>query len=674
MLLSKTIRFLLFIVFFCINFTLLGQVKKDSVRKLNEVIVMSLRNPKQLQSATPLQTLNRQRLSEINAFQISDAIKFFSGVTIKDYGGIGGLKTLSVRGLGANHTAINYDGVTITDIQTGQIDLGKFSLTNVDMISLINGQSDNIFQPARLFASGTVLNINTIKPYFEKEKTINGNVFIKLGAWQFINPTVSIQKKINEKLSLAFDSEYLSTDGKYPYILHYRFERKDSTSNEIRQNTDVKKIKLETTLFAHFTKNETARIKLYYYNSKSGLPGATIFYNTNHFSSQRVWENTFFSQISYQKKLSQKWSLLTNAKYNRAYLRYLDPAFLNQKGKLDNQYTQQEYYISGATHYRALKNWTFSFANDISWTELKMLQTSFSYPNRWVNLSVLSTKFTAKRWVATANILSTLVYENIKKEKATQKYNQLSPAVSFSIQPFKNVNLRLRTFYKNIFRMPTFNDLYYSKIGNLNLVPEKINQLNAGITFQTHYCKAIPHFSFSIDGYHNIVKDKIVAYPTKNIFVWTMLNYGQVSINGVDMAIKGIIEPAPHYHIVLNSNYSYQRALNTTDKNSREYLHQIPYIPRISGSNRIAIKTPYFNLSYSMLWSGKRYTLQQNYAENRLSGYTEHNFMLSTKYLIGKNRMKINFELLNAFNNNYSIVRYFPMPLRSWRATIGYQF
>ncbi len=674
MLFNKKTIYLLLVLSFNVSLNLFSQTKADTIKQLNEVTVTSNIRKKEITSTSPLQKLNSKSLSKINALQISDAIKFFSGVTVKDYGGVGGLKTLSVRSLGANHTTVSYDGIAITDIETGQIDIGKFSTNNIQTLSLSNGQNDNILQPARLFASGTVLKINTSRPVFDKNEKLKGSSSLKLGSWLLINPSISLQKKITDKFSLSIMGEYLTTNGEYPYTLNYGFEGKDSISNEVRKNSDVKKIRLETTFFAHLSSKEEAQIKLYYYNSERGLPGATIFYNTQNFSSQRIWENTFFTQGSYKKEISKHWDLLGNIKYHRGYLKYLDPTFLNKRGKLENRYTQQEYYFSGVTRYRAFDNLSFSFSNDISWANLNANLPQFVYPSRFTNQSVLATKFTTNQITATANILSTIVQEDVKKGKSGKNYQKLSPYISFSIQPFSNIDLRFRAFYKNIFRMPTFNDLYYSRIGNRNLTPEKTNQFNVGVTFQTSINKIIPHLSLTTDLYHNNIKDKIVAYPTKNIFIWTMLNYGKVSIDGLDLTFKGVINPFPKYNITLNSNYTYQRALNVTDKNSREYGHQIPYTPRVSGSNRIAVETPYFTFSYSMLWSGKRYALQQNYRENRLSGYSEHNFMISKKQKIAKSIIRINIELLNAFNQNYSVVRYFPMPGRSWRATIGYQF
>ena len=97
-----------------------------------EVTVSDIYQTHEVRSTAPLQLFSKEALKNLHALQVSDAVKHFAGVTVKDYGGIGGLKTVSIRSLGAQHTAVGYDGIAITDCQTGQIDIGRFSLDNVD--------------------------------------------------------------------------------------------------------------------------------------------------------------------------------------------------------------------------------------------------------------------------------------------------------------------------------------------------------------------------------------------------------------------------------------------------------------------------------------------------------------------------------------------------------------
>ena len=126
----------------------------------------------------------------------------------------------------------------------------------------------------------------------------------------------------------------------------------------------------------------------------------------------------------------------------------------------------------------------------------------------------------------------------------------------------------LRFFYKNIFRMPTFNDLYYREVGNVNLNPEKTHQWNLGLVMkEAHLAAGKITVSNTLDGYFNIVKDKIVAFPSRNLFSWTMLNYGKVYVAGAELNSYWQYRITRQYILRLNGNATYQKAVDRTDPN-----------------------------------------------------------------------------------------------------------
>lgn len=653
---------------------LFAQSENDSVKLLREVVVTQDAKRNQGRSSSPLQIIDSEKLASLNALQISDAVKHFSGVTVRDYGGIGGLKTVSVRSLGANHTAVAYDGIPVSDVQTGQIDIGRFSLENVDNISLYIGQDDNIFQPARMFASASVLNIQSRKPKLAENQTINGKTGIKAGSFGLFNPSFLLNGKINDALTASFSGEWLSAHGKYPYILNYGIVGKDSSSVETRKNTDVKNLRLEGTLFTDFSEKSKGYLKTYFYNSERGLPGATIYYNTDNFSSQRIWDNNLFVQAHFESRFSLRWDFQVNGKYNRAYLRYLDPAIPNSNGKIENNYTQQEHYASTTLRYRTLEELSFSATSDFLVNLLDADLIDFSYPKRITSLSAIAGKFTSESLLLTASLLYTQTFEKVKYGEPTQNQSKFSPYVSISAKPFETVDFRLRLFYKNIFRLPTFNDLYYTHIGNRNLKPEDANQINLGATYTLLKDKWLENLLFTADVYHNKVKNKIVAYPTKNIFEWTMLNYGEVEINGFDINTEAVFVFSENVKFNFGGTYTYQRALNKTDVNSRNYGHQIPYTPRVSGAGKVGIQTDWLTVNYSLIWSGHRYAVNQNFKENRVEGYADHSISLSREFDLSMGMLSFNAEILNILDENYEVVRYFPMPGRAFRGTISLKF
>jgi outer membrane receptor protein involved in Fe transport len=163
------------------------------------------------------------------------------------------------------------------------------------------------------------------------------------------------------------------------------------------------------------------------------------------------------------------------------------------------------------------------------------------------------------------------------------------------------------------------------------------------------------------------VSDKIIAIPSKNLFIWSVVNLGKADISGIDLSARINLTPWRKTGINLSGNYAYQRALDVTDPSGKTYKHQVAYTPRISGAGQAGILTPWGNLSYTILFSGKRYVLGQNTAGNRINGYADHSLSAERELTFGKIKTSLMIETLNFLNRNYEVVRYFPMPGRSVR-------
>ena len=82
----------------------------DSVRKLDEVVVTGKLT---FQEVMPSQKLKGEQLERLNTHSVADALRYFSGLQIKDYGGVGGIKTVNIRSMGTNHLGIYYDGIEL---------------------------------------------------------------------------------------------------------------------------------------------------------------------------------------------------------------------------------------------------------------------------------------------------------------------------------------------------------------------------------------------------------------------------------------------------------------------------------------------------------------------------------------------------------------------------------
>jgi len=649
-----------------------AQTLRDSTKRqrLQEVNINADAPQKVFSGPAAVQHISAQQIKELPTLQLSDALKYMSGVVVRDYGGTGGMKTVSVRGLGTQHTGVAYDDIALTDCQTGQIDLGKLTLENVGSIALIVGLDDHIFVPARLFSYSSLLKINTINVIPEKPFSFRiGGTVGMYGLYSLqagVSHKVRSKKREDRLFFWNLSADAMHSKGNYPYILHYGGVN-DSTSREIRKNAATNTLNTEFNAVWQLDRTQRLNVKLYYYNSERELPSATIFYNSE--SHQKLWNQNAFGQIHYHKYFNDKWAYQANFKFNYDYTRYLDPDYLNEEGFLDNRYHQHESYFSNTALYtpisqkdslKHLKLLQFALAQDVFYQQMKANSLEYEHPGRFTSLTSLSAIIAGNRWKFNANLLLTYVDNIIKENPDMQDFTHLSPALGGSVELTKTLHLRF--FYKNIFRMPTFNDLYYREVGNVNLNPEKTQQWNLGLVLkEAHIAAGRITVSSTLDGYFNIVKDKIVAFPSRNLFSWTMLNYGKVYVAGAELNTYWQYRITSRYILRLNGNVTYQKAIDRTDPEGKTFNHQIPYTPLWSGSASLSLQTPWITVTYSLLGCDKRYVLSQNIPKNEVDGYIDQSITLSHDLKIRESTLSLKLELLNIANAQYEIIRNYPM-------------
>ena len=257
----------------------------DTVYALDELMVVATRTSQEI---VPVQMLSGEKLRTLGTHSIADAIRYFSGVQIKDYGGIGGLKTINVRSLGSQHVGVFYDGVELGNAQNGIVDLGRFSLDNMESVSLYNGQKSSTLQSAKDYASATAVYLQTKRPRFEDGKRNNWNFGLKGGSFATVNPSVLWEHRISDRVSLSASTEFLYTSGRYKFT-YAKQNGYDTTG--IRQNGDIRMTRAEVALFGDI-ENGWWKAKAYFYDSERGYPGAVVRGEFVH--QDRQWDDNFF--------------------------------------------------------------------------------------------------------------------------------------------------------------------------------------------------------------------------------------------------------------------------------------------------------------------------------------------------------------------------------------------
>jgi outer membrane cobalamin receptor len=637
--------------------------QSDTTKKLKEVKVNTSTIP-QVQVIVPSQSISANDFIHYNAFNVADAIRDFSGVIIKDYGGIGGLKTVSVRGLGANHTSILYDGIQINDAENGQVDLGKLNVNGIQRITLYNAQPPNILQTARAFAAASVLSIETIKPNLSAEKPYLVTAGIKAGSFGLINPTLQWQQRLSNNWSFVINGYTENANGKYKYDV----DNGVNITQQTRTSADIAARQFDGALY--WTKSDSNKFNLHinFYNSDRGLPGSIVLYS-GAIPADRLYNRDIFIQSGYEHIWKHGLHLLLNTKLSRNYLRYLNPNYNNAVGKLDQQFIQRELYQSAALSYHITTNWEVAYAADLSINDMNKdfnVPNAFAAPIRMTLLNVLSSNLNLGKLHLQGSILNTNINETVKSGTVSPGANVYSPTLVASVLPFDNSTFQVRAFYKHIFRTPTFNDLYYGGIGNLGLKPEYARQYDLGLSYTKSLNGFLSYVTFTTDAYYNNVTNKIVFVP-KDAYNGSIQNFGKVDIEGLDVGIKTQANLSDKWKASLIVNYTYQLALNVTDPTSSIYLNQLPYTPKNIVACNTGIDYGALGLYYNQLISSARYYANDNISADFMPEYTVSDVSLVYHFLSKKLPVTTSIEVNNIFNKSYAVVQDYPMPGRSFR-------
>lgn len=657
--LKRVICMSLCILFACYNYaqdtsrylkTIPVFAKQDTILKLSVI------------SATiPHYELKLEKLDELGAADVGDALKYVPGVQLRDYGGIGGIKTVSFRSLGAGHTAVQLDGNQIPNVQSGVINLSSFELFGLEKVSFSTGRAVDQRSSATAYLQANTIALNSVL-------ASQPNKF-RLG---FYSNTTSInayenggfaQARLGKRFFLG--AQFLLRFGNGAYSFFHPDE--DGTKIRTRSNTALFNYRWRTLLGYAFGKTKVTA-NLSFNNNEQELPGAAVLFNPSN--DQKLWNKDWRANVNHSLK-KNKWLWQNHLDFNQNYTRYLDPYYLNLAGYIDVDYQQNN--LGGGS----ILSKSFRFpaerifiGSDVIASEL-ISESVIGAPRRLQSNSVIGGATLFGKFKLDANLTAQFILDSFNDEVNTEdrNFSKLSPFISLGYSPFKKSTFRLRAFFKNTYRMPTFNDLYYNFIGNTNLLPEDASLFNLGMTYGVY--KKAWTAEFSGDAYYNRVTNKIVAIPTKDLFNWSMQNIGTTDIRGIDLG--GLISfSIRKFRITANSNHSFNESIDVSVPSSPTYGNQIPYTPYYSSSNGFSVTWKGFSFSSNVLITGFRFSLNENNYANLLPGFVDLNLGLSKKVRIKANEFFVDLKVQNVLNKNYQVIRSFPMPGRYLQLRVKY--
>ncbi|MBR6305732.1 MAG: TonB-dependent receptor [Bacteroidales bacterium] len=366
---------------------------------------------------------------------VADAIRDFSGVQLRDYGGAGGLKTVNIRSLGSAHTAIFLNGVPIDNAQNMQPDLGRLDVEDLETVELYTGQKSHLLQSAREYGNASSLHLETAEP--KDRKTV---MRLRGGSMGTMAPSLSHEGRIGKNLSGRLRLGADISNGRYPF--HVTGPGYDTLMQ--RENGDLKAFKASGGLWYKphgGNYHLTARL----YDSERGIPGPVYKQSPKYpMSLDRQADRSISVQASGTQELSSSLTLLARVRYSSDMLDYLDISELDPSVSAEWNYHLRSAYASVSMGWQALPWLHISGAVDAQNDALESRVDA----RRTALFTAASASVLKDPWRASA----TLQYQI-----TDDGYSFLSPALLLDWHPRRDWEFGATV--KRSCRLPSFNDL-----------------------------------------------------------------------------------------------------------------------------------------------------------------------------------------------------------------------
>jgi len=597
----------------------------------------------------PTSIITREEISKSGILQVNELFSKIPGVHIKNYGGLGGMKTISTRGATSSQTLVMIDGMPISNSQNGGFDLSVYPISLIDKVELSRGGQSSKYGSQ---AIGGTVNFITEIPM---DKIAGAAA--KYGSFDEIFLSAYYNIPFNNSL-YAINLERTQCDGSYLFdFMQFGNKIKIARKNAQFENS--------TANFSHQYRydNTTLKNNLLIRKTSRGIPGAVLQGRIENTSTKLDEEEIIYNN-SINFVLGNSSLLRSNAIIKFSQMIYYDNTFSNYNNALSkNLFISRD--IAFNTNYSAFwNNYSYELSSNFSYSDLRgnMLDPAVDGFASRINPAISA--HLVRLFISDLFNITTFLSGRIDfSDNSKPAY---SPSIGADFN-HNNTSFNLKLFLSRNFRLPNFNEMYYLNYGTSKLNPESSisGNIYASYCFLNNNNSQV---TVNLSIFYIDTKDKIVAIPKSQIS-WTAANIDRTNNYGIEFSALSSFKRI--FVDNLGLNYTLQFPKNMT-KGSDLYNKLLPYQPQeiISLFSTIDIYNVLFHSSLD--YSSFRYIQPDNSKRSVLPSYLLLNIGISKSIEIRTNEILVRFDVVNLTDVQYSIVKNYPMPGRQLRLSLNY--
>ena len=584
---------------------------------------------------------------------LSDFLLQNTGIYLKEYGN-GGLSTIAMRGTGAGHTAVMWNGINLNSMTLGESNFSNYPIFLFDGIEVQYGGASSLHGSDAIGGSVHLVS----RPSWTKG--LFGQLQQDIGSFgnYFSGLKLRVGNGHIESKTTLFNFN-LKND--FNYAAYDRLGEKRLITQE---NAALHNYGLLQEINYRFPKSSYISVKGWYgYNFREVQP---LMVNSpdepqdgNHILDKNLRltadYHLFMPKGSFHSSL--------------AYVR--DYELFNDTDRI----------VVGHAEGTADYEW------DINDKTLLNVGAKSQYIVPRVDAYADSPKewredvYASFRRSFTTNLLATL---NVRKAFVPQLNAPVAPSLSLEYTfPLPGARLKTRAIGEKSYRIPTFNERYWRDQGKKDLRPEEGYNYEIGANYLLK--KGRQKLELDASTYFMRIDDWIAWQPTtflsdrngdgiaETVYDWRPSNLKKVSAKGLELSAK-YSTSLNQIDLDFGSNYALNETtlLEGMSEDDPSVGHQLPYTPmhRLSAYATAIWKKSSLNITG--VYVGKR--TGTDIVNDQLPDYALVNASLNHQIALKTQRLTISGTVKNLFNIAYQNIKNQAMPGRNYLVSLRYYF
>lgn len=593
---------------------------------LKEVVVSS--KLKRYTSGLSLKIVSPTELRQNSSMLLSELLTSQAAVTVNSYSP-GGTSNVSMRGLNSSHTAVLWNGINLQSTMNAGVNFGSIPTFFVDQVVVQQGGN------GALFGSGAIGGVIHLDNTLNLGEGHSGEVMQSVGSYG-LSYTGAKHTYSGSKMALSTRLFYTVAEN------DYKVNSSDNRDRQINARYYKGGI-METGTFA-LTGNDKLVVSVWGQDGYNQYPPMV----SNTMSSEYDYNRFLRAAAQWQATRHRVRFNVKSALFND-WQKYRNPGI-----ERSNHHTTQG-QLEGEAIVTLSASSTLEGGINASYERA----SSTNYPDakeRYRPAGVLGYRFRTSNGGFEA-------FASIRQELINGDASPMTWSVG--LQKRLLPGLQLRGNVSRNYRVPSFNDLYWTGWGNPNLQPEKGYGEELGLDYL--YMKKGFLLSVKTAAFNNNVDNWILWMPSGSI--WTPQNVKSVWSRGAEANITAK-QQLNRTTLGVDLSGLFTRSTDQTS-GSAVKGQQLPYKPKYKGSAAIYLQTKWYSIRYAHSYTSRRYYISNT---DWLNPYSIGSVVVEAQMHFSWGGMRPFARIDNIWNRDYQMVKGYALPLRTFQAGVSVSF